>query len=231
MMRFDIFSKKTWILIFLMGVFQILSIAFDQFVIQKEDASRNLGVERYRLLEQRSDLLRYNSMIVKGVKLASDISLYIDRSKVNNELKKSFYKSTLLDIGILNSNLLKDDLLKKILNKKKVKYKNYKGELVTNSIYDVIQKNTNEIKKLGDQSLGIDVIYNLIPWTSQLLEHANTTVVATLKETQEDILKNSEKTFEVDNQRQSFLLFSLFFQLTSLLFLLIFFREIMKKNS
>jgi len=230
-MRFDIFSKKTWILIFLMGVFQILSIAFDQFVIQKEDTSRNLGAERYRLLEQRSDLLRYNSMIVKGVKLASDISLYIDRSKVNNELKKSFYKSTLLDIGILNSNLLKDDLLKKILNKKKVKYKNYKGELVTNSIYDVIQKNTNEIKKLGDQSLGIDVIYNLIPWTSQLLGYANTTVVATLKETQEDILKNSEKTFEVDNQRQSFLLFSLFFQLTSLLFLLIFFREIMKQNS
>jgi len=229
-MRFDIFSKKTWIFIFLMGVFQILSIAFDQFVIQKEDTSRNLGAERYRLLEQRSDLLRYNSMIVKGVKLASDISLYIDRSKVN-ELKKSFYKSTLLDIGILNSNLLKDDLLKKILNKKKVKYKNYKGELVTNSIYDVIQKNTNEIKKLGDQSLGIDVIYNLIPWTSQLLGYANTTVVATLKETQEDILKNSEKTFEVDNQRQSFLLFSLFFQLTSLLFLLIFFREIMKQNS
>lgn len=75
------------------------------------------------------------------------------------------------------------------------------------------------------------MIYNLIPWTSQLLEHANTTVVATLKETQEDILKNSEKTFEVDNQRQSFLLFSLFFQLTSLLFLLIFFREIMKQKS
>ena len=96
-MRFNILNKKTWFLILFMGIFQILSITFDQVVIQKEDISRDLSIERLRLIDERSDLLRYNTMIVKGVKLASDISLFIEPSKMNLELKKSFYISTLSD--------------------------------------------------------------------------------------------------------------------------------------
>lgn len=231
-MRFNILNKKTWFLILFMGIFQILSITFDQVVIQKEDISRDLSIERLRLIDERSDLLRYNTMIVKGVKLASDISLFIEPSKMNLELKKSFYISTLLDIGILELNLLSDKLIVNILQKRQVKYQDYKGTEVVRTLYDVLLKNSNEIQKLkNNQLIDNQIIFNLIPWASEILEQTNTDVVIALKKNQENILKNSDNIFKNDNQRQSYLLFGVFFQLTSLFFLLIFFREIMKKKS
>jgi hypothetical protein len=231
-MRFNILNKKTWFLILFMGIFQILSITFDQVVIQKEDISRDLSIERLRLIDERSDLLRYNTMIVKGVKLASDISLFIEPSKMNLELKKSFYISTLLDIGILELNLLSDKLIVNILQKRQVKYQDYKGTEVVRTLYDVLLKNSNEIQKLkNSQLIDNQIIFNLIPWASEILEQTNTDVVIALKKNQENILKNSDNIFKNDNQRQSYLLFGVFFQLTSLFFLLIFFREIMKKKS
>ena len=231
-MRFNILNKKTWFLILFMGIFQILSITFDQVVIQKEDISRDLSIERLRLIDERSDLLRYNTMIVKGVKLASDISLFIEPSKMNLELKKSFYISTLLDIGILELNLLSDKLIVNILKKRQVKYQDYKGTEVVRTLYDVLLKNSNEIQKLkNSQLIDNQIIFNLIPWASEILEQTNTDVVIALKKNQENILKNSDNIFKNDNQRQSYLLFGVFFQLTSLFFLLIFFREIMKKKS
>ena len=215
-----------------MGIFQILSITFDQVVIQKEDISRDLSIERLRLIDERSDLLRYNTMIVKGVKLASDISLFIEPSKMNLELKKSFYISTLLDIGILELNLLSDKLIVNILQKRQVKYQDYKGTEVVRTLYDVLLKNSNELQKLkNSQLIDNQIIFNLIPWASEILEQTNTDVVIALKKNQENILKNSDNIFKNDNQRQSYLLFGVFFQLTSLFFLLIFFREIMKKKS
>jgi len=231
-MRFNILNKKTWFLILFMGIFQILSITFDQVVIQKEDISRDLSIERLRLIDERSDLLRYNTMIVKGVKLASDISLFIEPSKMNLELKKSFYISTLLDIGILELNLLSDKLIVNILQKRQVKYQDYKGTEVVRTLYDVLLKNSNEIQNLkNSQLIDNQIIFNLIPWASEILEQTNTDVVIALKKNQENILKNSDNIFKNDNQRQSYLLFGVFFQLTSLFFLLIFFREIMKKKS
>lgn len=231
-MRFNILNKKTWFLILFMGIFQILSITFDQVVIQKEDISRDLSIERLRLIDERSDLLRHNTMIVKGVKLASDISLFIEPSKMNLELKKSFYISTLLDIGILELNLLSDKLIVNILQKRQVKYQDYKGTEVVRTLYDVLLKNSNEIQKLkNSQLIDNQIIFNLIPWASEILEQTNTDVVIALKKNQENILKNSDNIFKNDNQRQSYLLFGVFFQLTSLFFLLIFFREIMKKKS
>lgn len=231
-MRFNILNKKTWFLILFMGIFQILSITFDQVVIQKEDISRDLSIERLRLIDERSDLLRHNTMIVKGVKLASDISLFIEPSKMNLELKKSFYISTLLDIGILELNLLSDKLIVNILQKRQVKYQDYKGTEVVRTLYDVLLKNSNEIQKLkNNQLIDNQIIFNLIPWASEILEQTNTDVVIALKKNQENILKNSDNIFKNDNQRQSYLLFGVFFQLTSLFFLLIFFREIMKKKS
>ena len=231
-MRFNILNKKTWFLILFMGIFQILSITFDQVVIQKEDISRDLSIERLRLIDERSDLLRHNTMIVKGVKLASDISLFIEPSKMNLELKKSFYISTLLDIGILELNLLSDKLIVNILKKRQVKNQDYKGTEVVRTLYDVLLKNSNEIQKLkNSQLIDNQIIFNLIPWASEILEQTNTDVVIALKKNQENILKNSDNIFKNDNQRQSYLLFGVFFQLTSLFFLLIFFREIMKKKS
>jgi|TARA_Y100000294_G_C8543205_1_gene332058 hypothetical protein len=111
-------SSLNWKLVLFAGIFQILTLIFDQLVIQYEEKNRQLTFNLMTESEQRSAYLSMNSRVNNFITAFEDIMFFTTSSNFSNDKKKYLFHSDLLDQSRLIEDIFRDASIKKaFLNK------------------------------------------------------------------------------------------------------------------
>ena len=119
--------KSNFILIVLCisGFFQILSISFDQYVIQKEHNIRNIDNEIIILNDQIDEIITSNISIGKfSQNLKRQVSEIIDKGEITKKEKKTLAFLNFETFNLVNR-FSKNDYLPKYVTDNHEKYKSW----------------------------------------------------------------------------------------------------------
>ena len=98
-------SSLSWKLVLFAGIFQILTLVFDQLVIQYEKKNRELTFNLLTETEQRSSYLSMNSRVDNFLLAFENIIFFTTSSNFSNDKKKYLFNSSILDQTQLIKNI------------------------------------------------------------------------------------------------------------------------------
>ena len=125
-------SSLSWKLVLFAGIFQILTIVFDQVVIQYEEKNRELTFNLLTETEQRSSYLSMNSRVDNFLLAFENIIFFTTSSNFSNDKKKYLFNSSILDQTQLIKNIFRDGAIKKAFFNKTIEAENLRaGENLT----------------------------------------------------------------------------------------------------
>jgi len=125
-------SSLSWKLVLFAGIFQILTIVFDQVVIQYEEKNRELTFNLLTETEQRSSYLSMNSRVYNFLLAFENIIFFTTSSNFSNDKKKYLFNSSILDQTQLIKNIFRDGAIKKAFFNKTIEAENLRaGENLT----------------------------------------------------------------------------------------------------
>ena len=87
-------SSLNWKLVLFAGIFQILTLIFDQLVIQYEEKNRQLTFNLMTESEQRSAYLSMNSRVNNFITAFEDIMFFTTSSNFSNDKKNTCFIQT-----------------------------------------------------------------------------------------------------------------------------------------
>ena len=125
-------SSLNWKLVLLAGIFQILTLIFDQIVIQYEEKNREMTFNLLTESEQRSSYLSMNSRVGHFLSAFENIIFFTTSSNFSNDKKKYLFNSSILDQTQLIKNIFRDGAIKKAFFNKTIEAENLRaGENLT----------------------------------------------------------------------------------------------------
>ena len=119
-------SSLSWKLVLFAGIFQILTLVFDQLVIQYEKKNRELTFNLLTETEQRSSYLSMNSRVDNFLLAFENIIFFTTSSNFSNDKKKYLFNSSILDQTRLIKNIFIDGSIKKAFLNKTIEAENIK---------------------------------------------------------------------------------------------------------
>jgi hypothetical protein len=120
-------SSLNWKLVLLAGIFQILTLIFDQIVIQYEEKNREMTFNLLTESEQRSAYLSMNSRVGHFLSAFENIIFFTTSSNFSNDKKKYLFYSSVLDQARLIEDIFRDGSIKKAFLNKTIEAENIKG--------------------------------------------------------------------------------------------------------
>ena len=106
-------SALNWKLVLFAGIFQILTLIFDQVVIQYEEKNREMTFNLLTESEQRSAYLSMNRRVHNFVLAFENIIFFTVSSNFSNDKKKYLYSSYLSDQVRIIEDIFRDGSIKK----------------------------------------------------------------------------------------------------------------------
>ena len=120
-------SSLSWKLVLFAGIFQILTLVFDQLVIQYEKKNRELTFNLLTESEQRSAYLSMNSRVDNFLLAFENIIFFTTSSNFSNDKKKYLFYSSVIDQTRLIEDIFRDGSIKKAFLNKTIEAENIKG--------------------------------------------------------------------------------------------------------
>ena len=119
-------SSLNWKLVLLAGIFQILTLIFDQIVIQYEEKNREMTFNLLTESEQRSAYLSMNSRVGDFLSAFENIIFFTTSSNFSDDKKKYLFYSSVLDQARLIEDIFRDGSIKKAFLNKTIEAENIK---------------------------------------------------------------------------------------------------------
>ena len=120
-------SSLNWKFVLFAGIFQILTLIFDQLVIQYEKKNREMTFNLLTKSEERSAYLSMNSRVGDFLSAFENIIFFTTSSNFSNDKKKYLFNSAILDQTRLIENIFRDGSIKKAFLNKTIEAENIKG--------------------------------------------------------------------------------------------------------
>ncbi|WP_440927815.1 hypothetical protein [Candidatus Pelagibacter sp.] len=243
-------SNFNWTLVFLAGVFQILTFVFDQFVIQYEEKLRKVNFDIITNSESRSAYLSMNNRVNEFLLAFQNTVFIVSASTFSEDKKKFYYFSNIFDQTRLMEDIINDQMVIEGLKDKKIKATDTSSEELNQKEFSfaeyfqyLIDENhwlTGELEKDPDFVIvltdkdGNDTESSALETTKAYVEHNNyylqdllNTMAELGTNASKDLDKLINESSKIENRKQLMLLFGVVFQLLSLLCLLILFRGLL----
>ena len=120
-------SSLNWKLVLFAGIFQILTLIFDQIVIQYEEKNRQLTFNLLTEAEQRSSYLSMNRRVDNFLLSFENIIFFTTSSNFSHEKRKYLFYSSVLDQTRLIKSIFNDGSIKKAFLNKTIEAEDIKG--------------------------------------------------------------------------------------------------------
>ena len=117
-------SSLNWKFVLFAGIFQILTLIFDQLVIQYEEKNREMTFNLLTESEQRSAYLSMNRRVSDFTLVFENTIYFTTSSNFSNEKKKYLFHSNLLDQTRLIEDIFRDGSIKKAFLNKTIEAEN-----------------------------------------------------------------------------------------------------------
>ena len=138
-------SAFNWKLVLFAGIFQILTLIFDQVVIQYEEKNREKTFNLLTESEQRSAYLSMNRRVHNFILAFENIIFFTASSNFSNDKKEYLYSSYLSDqVGLIN-NIFRDGSIEKAFFNKTIEAENIQEIAEVSSLEDLNIKGGPEI--------------------------------------------------------------------------------------
>jgi len=245
-----------WLLVLLAGLFQIITLIFDQSVIQMEEKNRANNFDL-----NRNNELRFSYLQI--AKRADEINfshrkiLWINEPATFNREKKEFlYYTILFDQTRLMEDVFRDDdVINEFKDKtfdqriddnpenfKVVNYKKYFDELIKENHYISDRININlkynseywhqpdgKIREENGEKIStVTVLRRIISHNSSYINVFVVDMFSIIDEIEKNLHNINKDIYNISREKQLFLLFGFVAQLLSILSLLILFRNFLK---
>jgi len=138
-------SALNWKLVLFAGIFQILTLIFDQVVIQYEEKNREMTFNLLTESEQRSAYLSMNRRVHNFVLAFENIIFFTASSNFSNDKKKYLYSSYLSDQVRIIEDIFRDGSIKKAFLNKTIEAENIQEFVEVSSMEDFNIKGGPEI--------------------------------------------------------------------------------------
>ena len=138
-------SASNWKLVLFAGIFQILTLIFDQVVIQYEEKNREMTFNLLTESEQRSAYLSMNRRVHNFVLAFENIIFFTSSSNFSNDKKKYLYSSYLLDQIRIIEDIFRDGSIKKTFLNKTIEAENIEEFAENTSLEELNVKGGPEI--------------------------------------------------------------------------------------
>ena len=120
-------SSLNWKLVLCAGIFQILTLIFDQVVIQYEEKNREMTFNLLTETEQRSAYLSMNRRVNNFLVAFENTIFFTASSNFSNDKKKSLFYLSVLDQAQLIKNIFRDGAIKKAFFNKTIEAENLRA--------------------------------------------------------------------------------------------------------
>ena len=138
-------SALNWKLVLFAGIFQILTLIFDQVVIQYEEKNREMTFNLLTESEQRSAYLSMNRRVYNFTLAFENIIFFTTSSNFSDDKREYLYSSYLSDQVRLIEDIFRDGSIKKVFLNKKIEAENMQEFVETLTLKDINIKGGPEI--------------------------------------------------------------------------------------
>jgi hypothetical protein len=138
-------SAFNWKLVLFAGIFQILTLIFDQVVIQYEEKNRGMTFNLLTESEQRSAYLSMNRRVYNFTLAFENIIFFTTSSNFSDDKREYLYSSYLSDQVRLIEDIFRDGSIKKVFLNKKIEAENMQEFVETLTLKDINIKGGPEI--------------------------------------------------------------------------------------
>ena len=138
-------SALNWKLVLFAGIFQILTLIFDQVVIQYEEKNRGMTFNLLTESEQRSAYLSMNRRVYNFTLAFENIIFFTTSSNFSDDKREYLYSSYLSDQVRLIEDIFRDGSIKKVFLNKKIEAENMQEFVETLTLKDINIKGGPEI--------------------------------------------------------------------------------------
>ncbi len=246
-------SPINWTLVLLAGIFQMLTLIFDQIVIQYEEELRKSNYEIITKSESRSAYLKMNNRVNDFLLAFENTVFLVSSSNFSEDKKKFYYFSNILDQTRLMEDILTDKMVIDGLSGRTIQAANTDNEKLDQKIFsfeeyfkrliddnhwltEQFDKDNNFEIKYTDLE-GNEKTVSALVTIKSFVEHNNNYLQDLLEAMAELGIKSSSDldslintSSKVENRKQLLLLLGVSSQLLSLLCLLILFRRLLMIN-
>ena len=161
-------SASNWKLVLFAGIFQILTLIFDQVVIQYEEKNREMTFNLLTESEQRSAYLSMNRRVHNFALAFENIIFFTSSSNFSNDKKKYLYSSYLLDQIRIIEDIFRDGSIKKAFLSKTIEAENLEKFVEDSSLEEINIKGGPEMPvKIFKYK---DFFMSLVKYSNEVIE-------------------------------------------------------------
>ncbi len=154
-------SSLNWKLVLFAGVFQILTLIFDQLVIQYEEKNRHLTFNLMTESEQRSAYYSMNRRLDNFIVASDNTIFFTFSSSFSNDKKKYLFRSIILDQARLVKDIFRDGAIKKAFLNKTIEAEDLRAlELLTEEAFNTEGGPEIPMKIFGYENFFMELVEN-----------------------------------------------------------------------